>query len=186
MRNAISRPRRFFTVAASPILLLLIAVAFAACGDDPGGGDNATASADKTDGGSGSTAGTSAEEQQIEKLVVHLRDLYNGRNGKEFCANITAHGQREILNIRRRFPKVSSNGCADFVVIFGSRQHHIQKPVRMLKMAVNGDKATATFGGGIAGVLSVATFKFSKVDGKWKLDNPISGAKTRRLASNAP
>lgn len=179
---------RFSVVLLALVAALGIALLATGCGDsDDGGGDSADA-AQQSNKDTATNAALTGEGKAAAAVMPAQREAFNSANGKEFCDNLTAAGVREVEEYASEpavFEGYGTRDCADFitkytkkVVIEGGAAH---RPVRILGVKVNGDRAEITMKGGLAGIRSIATYKVAKDGGEWKLDDPITGSTTRRL-----
>jgi hypothetical protein len=164
---------------AVALVVLALSLGAVACGDSDDGGDASAEDAATPSGGGAS------EREQVTALMPYLRQRFNATDGKGFCAKLSAAGKREVTEYALEVPALKTRDCATFIsrytqkaVVEANAPH---RPVRIRKVEVNGDKAKVTMTGGLAGIRSIATYKLAKEDGEWRLEDPISGATTRRL-----
>lgn len=159
-------------LTATLLVAIALTTAVAGCGDS---GDDSAAS---------QTANTPADDKaQIGSLMRNLRRDYNRTDGQAFCAALTDKGVAEMEKWAETLPKLPPE-CADFVKSFAAafvNSGSGQTPVEVKKVTVKGDRGTIKMRGGLAGIRSTATYQVARVDGEWKLTNPVSGAETRRI-----
>jgi hypothetical protein len=177
---------RFSVRLAMQLAALGLCLGVAACGgsDDDGSAD--ASQKDATTAGAG--AALTAEQKDIAAVMPDQREAFNSANGKAFCANLTAAGKREVREYASEpavFEGYHTRDCSGFITKYTKKvvieDGAAHRPVRILAVKSNGDKASVTMKGGLAGIRSIATYKLAKDGGTWKLENPISGAATRRL-----
>jgi hypothetical protein len=179
--NAVRKLKLLDARGIAAVGLLLVAGA-AGCGDS----DNDSASG--SNGGGSQTeraadTGSAADRKEVAAIMPRLREQYNSIDGKAFCAELTPGGQKEVKEWGATVKELKAKNCeqtiARYARVFVKASRSPQTPVRLKGMEIDGDKATVTLNGGLAGIRSTATYKLAKTDGKWKLVNPISGANTR-------
>jgi hypothetical protein len=159
---------------------LALALALSACDDSRDGGAIAGDQPPSTP----DAADRVADEREIAKLMRDLRQRYNDADGEGFCSLLSSGGQREVLEFADtapRFPRRCAPFIARYAKVWGANGKGPQTPVRVRTTTVEGDTGTVTMNGGLAGIRSMATYEVARVNGSWKLVNPISGAETRRL-----
>jgi hypothetical protein len=176
-----------------PTRLLAVLVALtlglvAGCGgdDDGDGGGNANASQSENGGASAPGGGGSASDrEQVAAVMPEMRALYNAADGKAFCAGLTAAGKKEVSQYAtEEIPQLNTRDCATFMTRYAEKvvaSGGAQRPVRVRKVEIDGDTAKVTMQGGLAGIRSIAVYTLAKEAGDWKLEDPISGAETRKL-----
>jgi hypothetical protein len=165
-------------------VVLALALGVTACGDSNDDSDQGNANASQETQVSPTGEGSDADRDAAAALMPRLRRLYNTMNGKDFCSNLTAPGRREVREFGLAIPELKADTCEETITGYSTRLVSAggrHTPVRIKKLEVNGDKGSVTLNGGLAGIRSTATYKLAKDDGTWKLEDPISGAKTRTL-----
>lgn len=155
---------------------MLASLGIAACGDSDDGDSSAA-----------TNPASSTEREAVAAVMPQVRDAFNDMDGKAFCSHLTAAGRQEVSGYASEPPVQKAyhvRDCAKFITKYTRvvvPQGGAHKRVRILKVDVNGDKAAVTMKGGLAGIRSIATYKLAKDGGEWKVEDPISGAQTRRL-----
>lgn len=179
MSDSNARPKtRLLALTAS----LLLALGVAACGDsddgDGDGGDAAAQQADTTASGGGTSA---ADEKEVADTMRFIRKSYNASDGKAFCGQLSEEGVEEVQDVIREgtYAKyIKSKDCAGYVSSYSrqvvKKDGLKQRPVQVLSVSVDGDKARMIMKGGLAGYRSVVPFRFVRVDGEWKLVDPLT------------
>jgi hypothetical protein len=172
---------RFAALLPASAAALAVAVGVSACGDSTDSSDQGNAAAARGQGGGG---GSAADRKEAAAVMPYLRNRFNAGDGKSFCTRVTAAGKREIREYGLTLQGYNVHTCEAIVSKYG-HQYVIrgvtQKPVRVRNLKLDNDKAVVTITGGLAGIRSIAKYKLAKDAGKWKLVDPISGARTRVL-----
>jgi hypothetical protein len=152
-------------------LLAGLAVGVAGCGDSESSGANAPTR--------GKTASYSGDEVKVVNAITDLRTVYNKQDGAGFCSRLTADGRREIeVLVPKAYTNLKAHDCAGIVTEYSGKVvggGQPQRPVRVRRIKVDGNKARIVITGGPAGVRRIVPFRYVKTGGKWLLDDPISG-----------
>lgn len=175
-------------IAVLAAFAVALALGAAACGGDdnsgsldsgqqPGESNHRAAVDDSTP--AGANRAVDSDENQIADTMHYLREVYNASDGRAFCAKLTAAGRAEIVNLRRdRGLNLTNSTCAGIITEYSKRAVNAgagQRPVKVLRVSVDGDRARIVVKGGLAGIRSVVPFRFVNQGGEWKLLDPISG-----------
>lgn len=167
------------------VVAALLAMGASGCGgtDEPegGAGDSEAIASNSANGPSekeaaGGDASASPDQRAIGDLMRHLREVYNRPDGREFCSNLTQHGEREVVNLAKQVDLKASD-CEGIVEEFANgviKAGNPQLPVEILRITVKGPHARVVMKGGLSGVRSVIPFRVVKAGAKWKLDDPLS------------
>jgi len=185
MSDLNARPKaRLLAVTAS----LLLALGVAACGSsDDGDSDGGDATAKQADpvsnDGSGDGTNVAAEQKKVADTMRYIRNRYNAGDGAAFCGQLSREGVAEVKDVIRsgQYAKfIKSRTCGGYVSSYSkqvvARDGLKQRPIQVLRVSVDGDKAKMVMKGGLAGYRSVVPFRFVKVDGEWKLVDPITAS----------
>jgi len=158
---------------AGLLLIVALAVGASGCGDsdDSGGSNDASAASDQPAG----------DKAQVANVMEDLRDIYIQSDGEGFCSRLTPDGVKEVEVLVGRDPNVhlTAKDCQGIVTEFSKRVvsgGQKQRPVDVRKVTVNGAKAKAVITGGLAGVRRIVPYRLEKINGEWKLDDPITGS----------
>jgi len=160
--------RRGVTLAAAALAL---AAGLPACGsgDDDGGDGAAKAPSAETKNAAATpdtTASTGTVKQQIAALVKATEAAYQAGDGKTYCDNLTAAGQKEVADFAKAVGQDPS--CPDYIEAASRKVRELgitQKPSRVVSVRANRSKATARIS---INQKPPRPTKFAKVDGQWK------------------
>jgi 2,3-bisphosphoglycerate-independent phosphoglycerate mutase len=152
-------------------LVLALAVSVVGCGDSGGSGSDGADKAEATS--------SSGDRAQVSDAITELRTIYNKRDGDTFCSRLTPQGRKEVeVMVPKAYPDTKAKDCAGIVKEYSTKivgGGQPQQPVKVRRVSVDGTKARVVVTGGLAGVRRIVPFRFEKQDGKWLLDDPISG-----------
>lgn len=157
---------------------LAVATVGAACGsdDNDSAGDNAgQAQAGGTesraaDGTTADTRPTGGDKAQIRHVMQKIQADYIAGDAPAYCAALTAAGRKQVADVGKTLGLPAD--CEQFIAKTSkmSRDSGIeQKPTKVLRIAVDGNQATATISDGGRPPQPLA---FVKQDGEWKLPDP--------------
>lgn len=156
---------------------LALAFGAAACGGSDDDGDGSVSQSSQA-----SSSTSAAEREQVAAVMPRLRNRFNSQDGAGFCAELTDQGKKEVLEFARTI-RGAPPTCVGAMTRFSgiARTGAKQRPVRIKKVAIDGDQAKVTMMGGLAGIRSTATYTLTKEGDSWKLNDPVSGAETRTI-----